>query len=109
MPLIEGLLSQKGIWATRPSPRRIGRSVFGNREPRFAQPLEDGIHEAAREVPGSDVRARMRRKLRIERQQIPDRSFGFGMPAKMPAGRRHYEERPEESGHVHPVRALEGL
>src|SRR5207248_3999660 len=27
----------------------------------------------------------------------------------MPAGRRHYEEGPEESGYVYPIRALEGL
>src|SRR6478609_6909314 len=51
----------------------------------------------------------MRRKLGIERQQIPNRSRGFSAPAKMPASRCHYEEWPKESGHVHPVRALEGL
>src|SRR6186997_2020903 len=51
----------------------------------------------------------MRRKLGIERQQIPNRSRGFSAPAKMPASRCHYEEWPKESGHVHPVRALESL
>ena len=90
--------------------RRAGRIIgLGNREPGFAQPFEDGLHEAAREVPGPDVRARVRGKLRIERQQIPDRGRGFGAPAKVTAGRRHYEVGPEESGYVHPVRALEGL
>ena len=65
--------------------------------------------QAAREVPGPDVRARVRCKLGIERQQIPDRGLGFGAPAEMPAGRCHDEVGPEESGYVHPVRALEGL
>ena len=60
-------------------------------------------------MPGPDVRARVRGKLRIERQQIPDRGRGFGAPAEVTAGRRHYEVGPEESGYVDPVRALEGL
>ena len=51
----------------------------------------------------------MRCKLGIERQEIPNRGRGFGAPAEVPAGRRHYEVWPEESGYVHPVRALEGL
>ncbi len=72
---------------------RAGRFiVLGNREPCFAQAFEDGIHQAAREVPGSDVRARVRRKLGIERQQIPDCGRGFDAPAEVPAGRRHDED-----------------
>ena len=51
----------------------------------------------------------MRRKLRVERQEIPDRGLGVGTTAEVPAGRRHHEVRPEEAGDVHPVRALEGL
>src|SRR5438477_5690158 len=82
---------------------------LGNREPRFAQPIEYRIHQAAREVPGPDVRARMRRKLGIERQQIPDRGLRFSAAAEVPAGRCHDEEWPKESGDVHPVCALEGL
>ena len=60
-------------------------------------------------MPALDVRARVCRKLRIERQQIADRGLGFGAPAEVTAGRCHDEKRPEETGHVHPVRALEGL
>ena len=51
----------------------------------------------------------MRRKLGIERQQIPDRSLSFSAAAEVPAGRCHYEEWPKESGDVHPVCTLEGL
>ena len=51
----------------------------------------------------------MRRKLGIERQEIPDRGLSFGAAAEVPAGRRHDEEWPKVSGDVHPVRALEGL
>src|SRR6266446_4324875 len=50
----------------------------------------------------------MRRKLGIERQQIPDCGCGFSAPAKVSTSRGHYEEWPEESGYIHPVRALEG-
>ena len=91
-------------------PRRVGRSLGrGNRKACLAQPFEDGVHEAAREVPGPDVRARVCRKLGIERQQIPDCRLGFGAPPEVPAGRRHHEVWPEESGYVDTVRALEGL
>ena len=51
----------------------------------------------------------MRRKLRIERQQIPYRRLGFGAPVEVTAGRGHHEKWPEKSGHVHAVRALDGL
>src|SRR5438132_540940 len=51
----------------------------------------------------------MRRKLGIERQEIPDCGCSFGAAAEVPAGRRHYQVWPEKSGYVYPVRALEGL
>ena len=51
----------------------------------------------------------MRRKFRIEGQQISDRCLGFDASTEMSAGRRHYEVGPEESGYVHTVRALESL
>ena len=90
--------------------RRAGRVIgFGNREPCFAQPVQDGLHEATGEMPGPDVRARVRGKLRIERQKIPDRGRGFGAPAEVTAGRSHDKVGPEESGYVDPVRAFEGL
>ena len=51
----------------------------------------------------------MRRKLGVERQQIPDCGRGFGSPAEVTAGRGDHEIGPEQTGYVHPVRALEGL
>ncbi len=51
----------------------------------------------------------MRRKLGIERQQISDRGRGFGAPAEVAASRGDHEIGPEQTGDVHPVRALEGL
>src|SRR5205823_11519930 len=71
--------------------------------------FENWIREAAREVPGSDVRACVRRKFGIERQEIPNSGRGFGAAAEMPTGRRHYKVGPKESRDVHPVRTLEGL
>ena len=90
-----------------PAPARA--VLPGNREPRLAQSFEDRIHEAAREVPGSDVRARVLREFGIERQQVPHRGLGFGAPAEVAAGRRHDQEGPEETGHVHAIRAFQGL
>src|SRR6202040_4284465 len=59
--------------------------------------------------PGPDVRARMRRKLGVERQQVSDCGRGFAAPAEVTAGRRDHEIGPEQTGYVHPIRALEGL
>ena len=83
----------------------------GNREPRLAQTLEDGLHEAAREVPGPDVRARVRRKLGIERQQIPDRGLplrragrGDRRPTPSRGRARRDQERPRGSRARGPAR-----
>src|SRR5688500_20078475 len=75
----------------------------------FAKSSEQGLKQAAREVPTLNVRAHVRRKFRIESQQIFDRRYGFDASTEMSAGRRHYEVGPEESGYVHPVRAIESL
>src|SRR6185369_4644660 len=80
-----------------------------NLQSRFAKSFEQGLKQTAREMPTLNVRAHVRRKVRIKGQQSFDRCFGFSASAEMSAGRRHYEVGPEASGYVHPVRALQGL